>query len=416
MEVLSVDQAAALNLLKSGENVFVTGGAGSGKSFLIRRYLQELNPEKFPILASTGAAAVLLGGRTFHSFFGLGIMDGGSGATLERAQRDSRLIARLRKIEGIILDEVSMIPGEALRVAETLARFARDSVSAWGGLRVVVVGDFAQLPPVTRFGQARDWCFQTTTWERSGFHIAILSHNQRTAEHEYLNVLGDIRNGEVSRRVKDFLDQHSLGDFVDSDHECESEGFTTRLLPRRNQVEQYNLRRLSEIPAHEIRIDSIYLGAERFVQILMKAAPVPQQLILKSGCKVMMIQNDPKKRWVNGTIGLLEDISQEKLIVRKSDGRVVPIEKSSFAMQDADGNVVASVIQFPVILAYATTIHKSQGATLDSLWCDLSNLWEPGQAYVALSRLRSEKGLRLMRWNPRSIIVDPAVKNFYNSL
>ena len=177
---LSPEQANALDLLRSGENVFLTGGAGSGKSFLIRHYMKEVDSQELPILASTGAAAVLLGGRTFHSFFGLGIMEGGPDATYERASKDNKLMARLRKVEGVIIDEISMIPGQALMIAEALSQKARESTLPWGGMRIIAVGDFAQLPPVTQTGQ-RDWCFLSQVWKATGFQTVMLSHNQRVS-------------------------------------------------------------------------------------------------------------------------------------------------------------------------------------------------------------------------------------------
>lgn len=405
---LSPEQADALELLRSGENVFLTGGAGSGKSFLIRQFMRELDPKVMPILASTGAAAVLLGGRTFHSFFGLGIMDGGSDATYARASKDTKLTARLRKVEGVIIDEVSMIPGQALMIAEALAQKARESSLPWGGMRVITVGDFAQLPPVTMQGQTRDWCFTNSVWAQSGFQAVMLSHNQRVQDNLFLDVLSDVRHGLVTPRVRDFLNEHIR------DHDQDHPG--TRLFPRRLDADTFNQQKLSELNEEEVTIDSIYFGSEKHVEILMKTAPVPVKLTLKLGCRVMFLQNDPQKRWVNGTRGVVTDIEADCITVRKDGGREVQVDKVSFALQDAEGNVMAQVIQFPLTLAYATTIHKSQGATLDDLWCNLSRLWEPGHAYVALSRLRSSEGLHLIGWNPRSIIVDPKVLEFYKKL
>ena len=156
---LTEDQSIALQSMLSGANVFLTGGAGAGKSYVVKKFMMHVSSKEFPVLASTGAAAVLVGGRTFHSFFGLGIMDGGPGPTLDRACKDKRLLRRLRKVEGIIIDEVSMIPAEALWVAESVARFARDNDHPWGGLRVIAVGDFAQLPPVHKGPEERPWAF-----------------------------------------------------------------------------------------------------------------------------------------------------------------------------------------------------------------------------------------------------------------
>jgi ATP-dependent exoDNAse (exonuclease V) alpha subunit len=406
-DALNPDQKNALELLQSGENVFLTGGAGCGKSFVIKHFVSELGTKQMPILASTGAAAVLVGGRTFHSFFGLGIMEGGPEATFQRAINDKRLAKRLREVEGIILDEVSMISGEALVIAEALAQNARDSKLPWGGLRVVAVGDFAQLPPVTKSG-ARDWAFAKEVWNKTGFLNFVLTQNERVQDDSYLSVLNKIRVGVVDQTVAEFLNRHTF--------EHDESDPATRLFPRRDQSLAYNLKKLGEIDSKEVVIDSIYFGTEKFQETMMKQGPVPPQLTLKVGAEVMFIQNDSNKRWVNGTRGTVVQIEDDKIIVEKFHGRDVTVEKQQFSYMDADGNVVASVIQFPLALAYATTIHKSQGATLDELWCDLSNLWEPGQAYVALSRLRFGRGLKILKWNPRSIKIDPMVRSFYEQL
>lgn len=405
---LSKEQEIALEFLRSGENVFLTGGAGSGKSYLVRHFMKEMELKTFPILASTGAAAVLLGGRTFHSFFGLGIMDGGPDATFNRAINDNRLMARLRKVDGVIIDEVSMIPGAALMIAEALAQKARDSRLPWGGMRIIAVGDFAQLPPVAKDSRDRDWAFANAVWNQSGFQTCVLSHNQRVSDNHFLDVLQDVRHGLVTPKVREFLEGHLR------DHDEEHPA--PRLFPRRQQSEDYNMSRLAAIPEEEVLIDTVYFGGEKHVSILMKSAPVPMQLKLKIGCHVLFIQNDPQKRWVNGTRGEIAEIHDDNIVVKKHGGREVTVQKSTFALQDAEGNIVASALQFPLTLAYATTIHKSQGATLDDLWCDLGSLWEPGQAYVALSRLRSSDGLYLLRWSPRSVITDPRVMDFYRRL
>jgi ATP-dependent DNA helicase PIF1 len=405
---LSKEQQLALELCKSGENIFLTGGAGSGKSYVVREFMKDVDPKQMPILASTGAAAVLLGGRTFHSFFGLGIMEGGPDQTFSRLINDTKTLKRIRQVEGVIIDEISMIPGDALKVAEMIAQVAKESTLPWGGLRIIAVGDFGQLPPVTKHGQKRDWCFLTETWRKSGFQNCVLSFNQRIQDDNFLKVLADVRDGKVSALAKNFLEEHTKAH--DEDHPG------TRLFPRRDQSEMYNQKKLSEISEPEYVVDSIFIGEQRFIDILAKSAPVPIQLKLKVGCRILFLKNDPQKRYVNGTRGTLVSHESDHLIVKKEGGREVKVEKIQFSLLDADGNAKASVIQFPVNLAYATTIHKSQGATLDELWCDLGSLWEPGHAYVALSRLREPSGLHIVRWNARSFIVDPAVQKFYQDL
>lgn len=404
---LSTDQLVALDKMRSGENVFLTGGAGSGKSYLVKEFRKEIDPKGFPILASTGAAAVLVGGRTFHSFFGLGIMEGGEQATLERIRKDTRCLKRVAAVEGIIIDEISMISSIALRVAEQVACMARNSTLPWGGMRIIAVGDFAQLPPVSR-DRTRPWCFTDSVWNQTGFINALLTHNQRVSETSFLDVLADIRTGKVTEQVHEFLMDHTRPNDPDDK--------ATRLFPRRDQADQFNQRELAEISKPEHRFPSIFIGLEKHVETLKKNSPVADELILKEGCKVMFVQNDPNKRWVNGTQGTVLDIQADKIVVEKTTGREVSVDKTQFAIQNAEGEVLASVINFPLQLSYATTIHKSQGATLDQLWVDLTRLWEPGHAYVALSRLTSARGLNLLGWSPRSIISDPVVMNFYASL
>jgi ATP-dependent DNA helicase PIF1 len=404
---LSPEQKKAFELLESGENVFLTGGAGSGKSHLIRAFMSTQSPKTMPILASTGAAAVLVGGRTFHSFFGLGIMEGGPEAAFQKATKDRRVLKRVSQVDGFILDEVSMIPGEALEVAEQIARVAKESSLPWGGLRVIFVGDFAQLPPVSKQGP-RAWAFNSAVWKATGFQTCFLTHNHRIEDREFLDILAQIRAGQVTSAVQEFLEDHV--------REHDETDKATRLFPLRDQAENFNRSELASLNEVEVRIDSIYMGEPKNIEALQRQAPVPAQLVLKKGCRVLFLQNDPQKRWVNGTRGTVLSIEPEKIVVSKDNGREVTVEKATFSIQDADGNIRASVLNFPLILAYATTIHKSQGATLDELWVDLSRLWEPGHAYVALSRLRSPQGLRILRWSERSFVIDPLVNQFYENL
>ena len=409
---LSVDltpcQQKAYSALRGAENVFVTGGAGSGKSFLIRYFLKEKDSRDFPVLASTGAAAVLVGGRTFHSFFGLGIMEGGVEATVEKASKNRQVVRRLKKISGFIVDEVSMLSGPTLRAAEIIARRVRDSDLPWGGLRIVAVGDFAQLPPVERNRTgAKGWAFLDPVWDWSSFNPQVLRTQTRCKDDEYMKILNFVRAGIVNAEVKDYLDGKTgeAGDDFDG----------TRLFPRREETERFNLRRLEGLPAAPQKFETIYSGDDRSLANLKKFAPIPDLLILKEGALVMLRQNDPQGRWVNGSTGHVEKISGGRLQIRLLNGRLAEIEKSTFAMLDAEGDVVAAAVNFPVSLAWASTIHKAQGATLDRLAVNLSQLWEPGQAYVALSRLTEGRELKVERWEARSIRVDPDVAKFYRA-
>lgn len=401
---LQGDQLEAFHLLLSGENVFLTGPAGSGKSFLIKQFLKQFSKNEFPVLASTGAAAVLVGGRTFHSFFGLGIMEGGPERVFEKAKKDKRLKKRISGVEGIVIDEISMISGEVLDIAERIARWARENEHPFGGLRVIAVGDFAQLPPINKLGP-RNWCFKHPVWEQIQFQNAFLKTNHRTHDEAFLRILGDVREGKVTERVYDFLN-----DKIKKHDESDS---GIRLFPFRAQSEQFNLKQLNKIQAEAHVFPTLYWGDAGKIEKMKDTFPVPATLVLKIGAEVIFTQNDPQKRWINGTQGVVRHIEDGRVTVEKRTGREVTVDKVSFDLLSAEGEVVMSASQFPLNLGYATTIHKSQGATLDKVWCDLSQLWEPGHAYVALSRLRDSEGLNLIKWSSNSIKADPEVIHFY---
>jgi ATP-dependent DNA helicase PIF1 len=406
-ESLSEEQARALPLLQSECNVFLSGAAGSGKSFLIRAARQALDHDQYPILASTGAAAVLVGGRTFHSFFGLGILEGGPQKTFERALKNGKLKKRLNEIKGFIIDEISLISGEAFTLAETIAKELRNKPSPWGGLRVIAVGDFAQLPPVSR-GTFKDWCFQAKSWSDSDFKNIFLKENQRVQQSHYLSILNDIRKGHLSSQVTDFLQQSTRPYDDEEERLC--------LFALREKVETRNRLELDRINEEVVAVPSIYLGDEKHLDSMTRVSPVPMELKLKIGCKVLFVKNDPSQRWVNGTRGTVQSISEDKITVKKDYGREVTVEKSQFSLLDADGNIMASIINFPLILAYAVTIHRAQGATLERAWVDLSNLWEPGHAYVGLSRFRQESDVSILGWHSKSFKTDRLVSDFYTHL
>ena len=403
---LSQDQRFALKILsESQDNLFLTGGAGTGKSFVIQEYLKTADRAKTTIVASTGAAAILVGGRTFHSFFGIGILEGGLLETVERALSRRQVKKRLQDCKTIIIDEISMIPGQALMAAEWVSRKARGNSTPWGGLRIIAVGDFYQLPPVSRGGTQKDWAFLSETWDQSEFRPVILKEIKRTQDLELANALSEIRLGKISQEVSQYFASK-----VSADHK-NFKG--TRLFTRRDSVEGFNETRLAELPGEVKVFETQYTSEDsKNRDKVQKDSPLPIKLRLKKGALVMLRSNDPEGRWVNGSLGTLTHISDETLTIDLFSKKSITLSQFRFEQLDADGKIIGSARNFPINLAYATTIHKAQGMTLDQMRVDLQGAWEHGQAYVALSRAKSGKSIHLSHWNPDSIILDPLVRDF----
>lgn len=407
---LTTCQSKALHLLESGSNVFLTGAAGTGKSFLLQQFLRGKDWNEYPILASTGTAAMLVNGRTFHSFFGLGIMEGGRDATVSRVLRNGHLHKRIQKAHCVIIDEISMLSGETLATAEEIARNVRESVRPWGGLRIIAVGDFAQLPPVQRGGGAVDWGFTHDVWRESHFSPAFLETPVRTNEPELLNALNSIREGNVSSDVIKFLQSRTVqpSDSFDG----------TRLFPHRATADRYNHQRLDTLPGRENIFPTSYEGRGISIEQLKRQCPIPEEIHLKIGALVMLRKNDAQYpyAYVNGTLGTIMALANDTLTIKLLDGKTIDVERATFSLIDGNGEEQASAYNFPITLAWASTIHKAQGASIDSLMISLTRLWESGHAYVALSRARSVKGLFIEQWDERSIFIDPLVQDFYHSI
>lgn len=404
-------QKNGLLQLQSGGNIFLTGFAGSGKSTLLRAYLSQANADESKetaTLASTGSAALILGGRTFHSFFGIGIMQGGVQETVTRALRNSRVRTRLKKLKTLVIDEVSLLSGETISAAEQIARINRNSDEPWGGLRVITVGDFAQLPPISRSG-AKDWAFLHPVWQRSGFENVILRTLVRSKDQKFLKILNQVRDGEISQEVVDFLD--SRKQVIDNND------LMARFFPHRDTSEKFNRERLAALPGMPQLFPTEYQGNKAKIEDLKRFSPVPETLYLKENALIMLRINDPMGRFVNGSLGIIKEIRPEQLTIKLLEGNgTIRVEKTAFSLLDGDGKEAASATNFPVNLAYATTIHKSQGLTLERMAVDLRNLWEPGQTYVAMSRVRSADGLFIVGWTKDSIRVDPSVREFYRGI
>ena len=430
------DQTRALALLKSPTPAFITGGAGTGKSTVVREFIQsslaenDASSKSIAVLASTGTAAILLGGRTFHSFFGLGIMEGGPEVVLERALRHRGIVQRLRKTNTVLIDEISMIGEAEFRVAEKIARKARANSAPWGGLRLVAVGDFSQLPPVVKtqprdpskdpdfFSQVveeipqKPWCFLSETWKETEFEPVYLKTVVRSQDEYWNKILNEIRWAELSRDGAELLTERTRRVALDFQG--------TRLFARRMQVERLNRERLETLNGIVREYSTLYIGNAQKVDELKRNAPIPETLYLKEGALVMLRQNDPEYKFVNGSQGIIRKLpslsDEERITIELLNGKTIELKKATFSVLDAEGEPVATATNYPLSLAWACTIHKAQGATLDRVHVDLKGVWEHGQAYVALSRVRSLEDLSIEGFSEKVLVVDPMVRRFYANL
>jgi ATP-dependent DNA helicase PIF1 len=415
-------QEEALRILKTGANVFLTGEPGSGKTHTVNTYVSWLREQGIEpaITASTGIAATHIGGYTIHSWSGIGIKQQLSEYDLDHMATNERLVRRVRGVSTLIVDEVSMLSGDTLTMVDQACRALRNSSRAFGGLQVVLVGDFFQLPPVvtqTRsWGATRDlfdegesrqdnrFAFRSPSWKRSEFIISYLSEQHRQEDEAFLEMLGAIRRGEVSEDHHELL-KSRFGKA--KDHED-----IPQLYSHNADVDILNNRELDKlsIDTREFVMES--RGQDKLVAQLKKGCLSPEKLVLKEGARVMFTKNNFEEGFVNGTLGKVVGFSSVSGYpeVRTDTGKRIEVEPLEWAIEE-NNRVLASIKQIPLRLAWAITIHKSQGMSLDAAHMDLSQTFEYGQGYVALSRVRTLKGLLLSGINQRALEVHPDIQS-----
>ncbi|MDF1684760.1 MAG: AAA family ATPase [Legionellaceae bacterium] len=403
-----MQQAEALNLLKMGKNVFLTGAAGAGKTYILNKYIRYLkhNGVKVAVTASTGIAATHIQGTTIHAWSGIGVRDHVTQDDLDKLLKIPRIRSNYKKAHVLIIDEVSMLHTYQLDMVDAIARYMRNCDEAFGGLQLVLCGDFFQLPPVSRgpIADKKHFAFEAEAWVNGDMHVCYLEEQHRQSEDELLTVLNDIRSGMAGEHTRVPLRTR---------YKKEPEGNikATKLYSRNINVDVINERELRKIEGQEEVFHMQTEGFDMLVEGLKKHCLAPEALILKVGAEVMFIKNDPLGRYVNGTrcvvIGF-EESDEGWPIVRTSSNRTIVVPPEEWNYED-NGVIRATLIQVPLRLAWAITIHKSQGMTLDAAEIDLGDAFEPGMGYVALSRVRSLSGLKLMNLNQMALTVHPDI-------
>ena len=418
-------QDEALDILKTGANVFLTGEPGSGKTHTVNRYVSYLRDSGIEpsITASTGIAATHIGGQTLHSWSGIGVRQSLDAYDLDAISSNRRVYTRIAAARVLIIDEVSMLSAATLGMAEAVCREVRKgqqrAEQAFGGLQVILVGDFFQLPPVSaretksESGQAElapsersdstGFAFAAPMWEKASPLVCYLSEQHRQEDAAFLDFLSAVRKGKVEERHKVLLRKRYA--------KAPPMSTTTQLYSHNADVDHINTAELSKLPGKPNVFVMESSGPDPLVAMLKKGCLSPETLSLKLGARVMFTKNDIERRFVNGTIGTISgfDKTSGLPVITTTSGREILAEPQSWVMQDGP-KILAQITQVPLRLAWAITVHKSQGMSLDSAHMNLADAFEYGQGYVALSRVRTLAGLSLAGLNARALEVHPKIK------
>jgi ATP-dependent exoDNAse (exonuclease V) alpha subunit/DNA-binding MarR family transcriptional regulator len=410
-------QKEALKVLKLGKNVFLTGPAGSGKTYVLNEYIKFLKDHgvTVAVTASTGIAATHLKGMTIHSWAGIGIRESLSDFELDLLEQKQYLWKRFEKTKVLIIDEISMLKDSTLDTIDQVAKLFKRNDLPFGGMQVIFSGDFFQLPPIEKkrrfvedniiriddedFSDA-PFAFKARSWNNANLHICYLSEQFRQEDNNLLDLLNEIRSGELSSKSMNLLSSRIIDNEVDD---------VTKLFTHNTNVDDFNNKKLEQLKEKPKTYKMTQKGKGNMVEALKRGCLVPENLIIKKGALVMFVKNNPISGYVNGTVGEVVGFDGGYPIVKDKFNNKYIATPQNWAIEEGS-KILAEVTQVPLKLAWAVTIHKSQGMTLDGAVIDLSNSFIEGQGYVALSRIKTLEGLFLKGFNHMALQIHGEVK------
>lgn len=397
-------QKEALDVLKLGRNVYLTGPAGSGKTFVLNEYISYLKENEIivGITASTGIAATHINGVTIHSWCGLGIRDNLTKEYLKSLSEKDYLVGRLRNAKVLIIDEISMLDANRLDLIDTICRKLKEIDFPFGGLQVIFCGDFFQLPPVDKDGKGGGFAYKANVWDEMNLRICYLHEQHRQSDKRFNKVLNDIRENRADEETANILLER-INQSIDS------KITPAKLFTHNIDVDAMNSFELEKIQAPASLYTMQSSGPLPLVKSLKSNCLAPEELKLKKMAVVMFVKNNFNLGYINGTIGEVIGFDEENYpIVRTVAGREIIALPTAWTIEE-DGLVKARISQVPLRLAWAITVHKSQGMSLDIAEIDLSKSFTTGMGYVALSRVRTLMGIKLIGINALALKVNEEI-------
>lgn len=392
-----MDQELALCILLSGHSALVTGAAGTGKTYLLNNFITQARAmgKKVSVTATTGLAATHLNGSTIHAWSGIGIHDELPSGFFERLSKTRR--DTIAKTDILIIDEISMLHDFRLDMVDVVCRTVRSNNKPFGGIQVVMSGDFFQLPPVQRGGSVDGgFVVYANVWQEVQPVIIYLQQQYRQNDEELLGILNALRADDIRRRHAEMLLARTNAAPPDID--------ITELHTTNIDVDAINQDRLQDIDGEEFSYGQTTTGSKVYVDSLRRSVLAPEILTLKKGALVMAVKNAQDKSYANGSIGVVVDFEPQTNypIVAFRNGRELLMTPDVWELRDGETKR-ASISQIPLRLAWAITVHKSQGMTLDAAKIDLRKAFVPGMGYVALSRVRNLEHLYLYGINQMAL-------------
>ncbi len=397
-----MNQDQALQILKKGYNVFLTGSPGAGKTFLLNKFIEHLRgtPRVVAITASTGIAATHMNGVTLHSWSGLGIKEHITDQEIRSLIKRKYLFKRIRKTDVLIIDEVSMLKPGQLDAVDRICQYFKASFLPFGGMQVVLSGDFFQLPPIERSGEV-SFITDSAAWKNMDIKVCYLEGQFRSSDEKLGALLASIRENDVELAKRILSGKTAAGAAIGAAFAA-----TTKLYTHNVDVDLINAQELAKIDEKEFTFHMQTYGKPEVAEVLKKSCLSPEKLVLKKGAQVMFIKNNFDEGYVNGTQGIVTDFDIMGMpIVQTLAGAKVSATKASWKIEE-EGKTVAEITQIPLRLAWAITVHKSQGMNLDAAQIDLSKCFVPGMGYVALSRLKTFDGLHVVGVNEMAFMVN----------